>query len=403
MDVKGVNGIIYSGNEGKVVFTKLRESIKNIDSLPFPDFEGLGFEEQLRNMSFNNAPYGCIFDYPRVYSILCSRGCPFQCTFCYHCLGLKYRIRSLDNIMKELENAIKKYKINVISIYDDLFSVDKQRLYDFCKRIKKLSNEISQEIKWTCQLSVINVDKEMLETLKDAGCYSISYGFESYSSIVLKSMKKPITPQQIDNAIKLTMQYGLAIQGNFIFGDIAETKETAKETLDYCKKNCMGQVNLGFIQPYPGSEIYNYCVKKGIIKNKLSFIKNDLPITNWLNMTEKMTDDEVLQLKKEILETRTKYVKYITPLKIKKDKSNKNQDRYELLIKCPFCNEEIHYKNFFLTGNRFYNDLTSCKNCHMRFHIASPLYKFALKHYQRLDLFRKSFLRLKSNFLKKKI
>ncbi len=401
--VEKVKGIIYLGKEEKPVFTEPRKVIENIDSLPFPDFEGIGFEKQLENMSFNTAQFGCIFDYPRVYPILCSRGCPFQCTFCYHCLGREYRMRSLGNIMKELKNAVKKYRINVIVIYDDLFSIDKKRLYEFCKRMKNFINEVNWEIKWTCQLSVINVDKEMLEVLKDSGCYSISYGFESYSQVVLKSMRKPITPKQIDNAIKLTMKSGMAIQGNFIFGDVAETKETARETLDYWKKNCRGQVHLGFILPYPGSEIYERCVKKGIIKDKLSFIKNNMPHQNWLNMTEKMSDEEILQLKRDILKTRREHAKYVIPIKISKDKDNKNRNRYDILVKCPFCKEKIRYRNFFLTGRLIYNDLTSCKKCHMRFHIASTFYKFALKHYQELDFFRKNYLLIKSNVLKKRL
>ena len=86
-------------------------------------------------------------------------------------------------------------------------------------------------------MSVNNVDDELLRILKDSGCKVVSYGFESISDDVLKSMKKPITAEKIDNALKLTLKQGLAIQANFIFGDIAETKSTAYETLNYWKKN----------------------------------------------------------------------------------------------------------------------------------------------------------------------
>ena len=396
-DLKEIKGIMYWDN-GKAVFTKPRELIGDLDSIPFPDFEGLGFEEQLENMSAYE-----IFDYPRTYPILCSRGCPFNCTFCYHCLGIKYRTRSIDKVIGELRGAIKKYKINIINIYDDLFSINKERLYDFCKKIKKLIEEISWECKWTCQLSVHNVDREMLETLKGVGCYSISYGFESYSPRVLKSMKKPITPQQIDNAIKLTREYGFDIRGGFIFGDIAETKETAKETLDYWKKKCKGLIGLAFIQPYPGSEIYNHCVKKGIIKDRLNFIKNNLSHRNWLNMTDKMSDEEILQLKEEILNARRKYSRYIIPLKIKKDNKNKNKNRYNLLVKCPFCNEKRVYKNCPI-NNRFHYFLrVCCKDCMNCLPLASPLYKFGMLHYHKLDFLRIRYLFIRDNILKKRL
>ena len=86
--------------------------------------------------------------------------------------------------------------------------------------------------------------------------------------------KEKITPEKIDFAFKETLKSKIGIQGNFIFGDIAETKETAKETLNYWKKNAQAQISLGFVEPYPGSDIYFHCVKKGLIKDKIDFIQN---------------------------------------------------------------------------------------------------------------------------------
>jgi anaerobic magnesium-protoporphyrin IX monomethyl ester cyclase len=393
-DLNKVDGIMFK-NKNELIITKPRKVIENLDELPYPDLEGLGFSEKLENTSW--ASFLEILDYPRDYSILCSRGCPFQCTFCYHCLGIKYRTRSIENIMKELRQAIKKYNINVISIHDDLFSVNKERLYEFCRKIKALFKELNQECKWSCQLSVHNVDKEMLEILKDSGCFSVSYGFESYSPIVLKSMKKPITPEQIDRAIKLTMDAKIGIQGGFIFGDRAETKETAKETLNYWKKNCKGQLGLGFIQPYPGSEIYNHCVKKGIIKDEVDFIKNYISHPNWLNMTDTMSDEDILELRQEIIKTRIKYLKYVTPKKIVKKKF------FNIFVTCPFCNENLIYYNCYLKNRYFFVYATTCKKCNMLFSIASPLYKFTLKNYNQLEFLRKKYLFLRDNFLKKRL
>ncbi len=393
---KKIEGIIY-WDKGKVCFTPPRSVIENLDSLPFPDFEGLGFEEQLKHTG-NESGYH-IFDYPRPYPILTSRGCPFQCTFCYHSLGERYRKRSIKEVMKELEFGINKYKINLIAIYDDLFAIDRKRLFDFCKKIKKLIAKFPWEIQWTCQLTVRDVDKKMLETLRDSGCSAVSYGFESYSRKVLKSMKKNITPEQIDNAIKLSMGTGMSIQGNFIFGDVAETKQTAYKTLNYWKKNCKGQTQLGFIQAYPGSAIYKHSVSKGIIKNKLDFIKNKIRHTNWLNMTDEMTDQEILQLKKDILKARRKYSYYVLPSKIRRTKNKK----YTLQAKCPFCKKTINYANTSFNSKFYYTMNVSCRNCNMRFFIVSRLYKFTVDHYQQLDILRRNYLFLRDRFLKKRL
>ena len=395
-NLKNVNGIMFRENN-QIITTKPREIIADLDTIPFPKLEELGFLEFLENQS-NDVNFN-ITDYPRPYAMLCSRGCPYQCTFCYHSLGFKYRERSIKNIIDELRIAIKKYNINSLSIFDDLFSINKERVYDFCKSIMELNKETSREIDWSCQLSVNNVDKELLETIKQAGCKVVSFGFESYSQKVLNSMKKPITPEQIDKAIKLTREVGLGIQGAFIFGDTAETKETAKETLDFWKKNCEGQIRLFFIQPYPGSEIYKRCIERGIIKDKLDFIKNKISHTNWINMTDTMTDQEISDLKKEILEARRKYYPYVIPSKIKNTKT----DKYELEIKCPFCNEKVNYKNCSITNRLYFNRLVACKNCYMRISIVNLPYKLTMDYYNQLEFLRRNYLSIRDNFLKKKI
>ncbi len=389
-DVGKVNGIIYRNSAGEIISTPKRELINNLDSLPFPEFDDLSFSEYLDNQDSTATPFS-LFDYPRPYPILCSRGCPFQCTFCYHSLGRKYRNRSIENIIQELREVIPKYKINIIFFYDDLFAVNKERLYGLCKEIKNVLKETPWDCKWFCQLSVQNVDDEMLKILKDAGCVSISYGFESYNQNVLKSMNKPITPPQIDTTVKLTKKYGFVINAGFIFGDRAETKETARETLEYWKNNCDGQIQLNFIQPTPGSEIYEYCIKKGIIKNRLDFIKNRIHHTNWFNMTDAMTDKEIIGLKKEIMKLRSTYHKYIVPSLAKKDA----QGRYSFEVICPYCKGKFSYHNCQIDNPRYYVVSRYCRTCSSFFYIVSPVYKLHVKYYDKLELLREGYISIR--------
>lgn len=390
-----VSGILYRDGKNLTKITQERTPVQDLDSLPLPDLQSFGFVEKLDkthpNINFILNP----FDYPRVYPLLGSRSCPYQCTFCYH--DSRYRRRSMGNIMNEISLAVKRYKINILLIYDECFAVDKARMADFCKRINKLRKEIDWELKWACQMSPKDVDEEMLAMMYDAGCDSISYGFESYSPVVLKSMRKPITPQQIDNAFNWTLKHNVGIQANFIFGDVAETKETAKETLDYWKKNCKGQVGLGFIQPYPGSQIYKHCVEKGIIKDKLQFIKDDMNTRLWLNMTDKMTDKEIMELKNEILNSQSKYTDYVVPKKINKMSKN----IYQMDVKCPFCNKEMTYKNFLLNNRFSFGIFIICRNCHMRYFIVSRLHRIAYEYYPYARIIRDMQLNF-LNYIKKK-
>jgi radical SAM superfamily enzyme YgiQ (UPF0313 family) len=388
-DFKKVNGIIFKDKEKKIIITKPQEPIKNIDKIPFPDFEGLGFEEYLKNQFTNTAYFYNYYDFPRTLPILASRSCPFRCTFCYHSIGTGYRERSIDNVMDELKLMIKKYNINSIVIYDDLFSARRERILEFCKQISKINQKRMQKIKWTCQLSVTNIDEELLRIMKNAGCEVISYGFESFSEKVLKSMHKPITPKQIDSAMKATMAAKIGIQANFIFGDPAETVETSEETLKYWKNECKGQVNIIFIQPYPGSEIYEGCIRKGIIKDKIDYIKNDMTKNVIFNMSDSMSDKEIKNLFKKIQRLGVKYYRFIKPeLVVKKNKG------YEITIKCPFCRENVTYKNYFLQNRLVYASYgIICRACNMRFNVISPLL-YLLKEMRITPLLEKMYFKI---------
>lgn len=389
-----VDGICYRNESGNFVMTKPRDVIKDLDSLPFPDFESMNLNEQLDNLS-NGALYN-YFDYPRLYQIAGGRGCPFQCTFCYHALGSKsYRKRSIDDILKEIKYAIERYRINCFFLSDDMFAAEKGRLKIFSHEVKIIIDELPYEFKWACSAPVTIVDEETFKMLKDAGCYWVNLGFESYSPTVLKSMRKPITPELIDRAIKTERKLKMPVIGNFIFGDIAETRKTAKETLDYWKENCDGQIALYFIQPYPGSEIFHHCVRNGIIKDKLDFLKNKIAHNNFYNMTQ-MNDEDYKEMVKEIFEAKREYGRYETPLKVEKT----DKDRYAVHLKCPFCNRVIVYKNFLLANHYYYISQVICRNkdCHMVFFAASPLYKFAMDNYFKLSFLRKAYLFVKDRF-----
>jgi len=375
-ELTGILGVLYKNKKGEIVYNGDRAPPKNLDKIPFPDYGSMGISEFLDNQNPNMSYIHSAFDFPRVYYMVGGRSCPFRCTFCWH-YNHCVRFRSIDNIMKELNERVKKYKINRLYILDECFAIDKKRLIEFCYKMQKLRKDIDWDLKWVTSIRVTIINESLLKLLKESGCDTISYGFESYDSEVLKSMRKGITPKQIDYALKQTMKAKISMQGNFIFGDVAETKETAYKTLNYWKKECNGQIHLGFIRPYPNSAIYKYCIEKKIIKNKTDFLK-DLVIDNHLARNfSKMSDSEFNKLEKDVLLSLGKHRKIVTPLKMKK-RANGN---YDLLVKCPFCKKIISYGNYRIKNKLSYSSVLSCRNCKLRFYIANSLRKFALKHY----------------------
>jgi radical SAM superfamily enzyme YgiQ (UPF0313 family) len=277
--------------------------------------------------------------------------------------------------MSELETMVVKYKINILLFYDECIAADKNRLTELCQRITEFRKKIPWEIKWYPQLTVHNIDDETLKMMKDAGVAGVSYGFESFSPTVLKSMNKPITPQMIESAFNKTLKAGLTMQVNFIFGDTAETMETAMETLNWWKKNAQGQIHLLFIQPYAGSKIYEYALKKGIIKDKEEFISSVVPFSKF-NLTEKMTDKEMEVLRREILKATAKYSQFVVP------KLTKVKDKiYDLDVKCPYCHSKFTYGNCYIENKYVFGHILPCRKCGMLFYIVSRIEKIGYKNY----------------------
>ena len=362
----GVNGIGYRDEAGEIILNKGRQVIKNLDELPYPDYEAFGLRENLQSIKPTTLYYYDILDNPRPYPINASRSCPYQCTFCFHPLGDIYRQRSIDNIMGEIKYAVNKYAVNIIDIYDELFSHYRNRVIEFCTKISDLSKSVSSKIMWSAQMRVDGLDRELVALMREAGCYILSLGLESYSPNVLKSMKKKILPSQIENALRICSESNMTIQGNFIFGDRAETVDTARETISFWKKthNMVGNsISIGFVQPYPGTALYQHSVSKGIIKDPLDFIKNH--IIDPINMSDTMTDSEWAQLKKEVARASREFMVYVEPKSV-----NDFNGIIETGITCPFCKVTSIYRNY-----KPYNGKeVCCRNCRKRFYIGSKVF-----------------------------
>ena len=358
-DVGSIAGIIYSFR-GNFLTTQARNEIVDLDMIPFPDYDGFEFSKLVKLeantvLGVNRSNTGVI---------ICSRSCPYRCTFCFHMQGEKYRQRSLDNIFEEIDLLTNKYDIKFLFISDDLFTHDLERVKEFCARIEKY------RIKWFMQSRVSNVTNELLYTLKAANCESITYGLESADNSILKSMKKNISVEQIDNALQLTAKAGLTIVGNFIFGDVNETQQTASNTLTWWKKNREYGIHLGLIISYPGTADYYYAVKNGIIKDEVEFLKLGCPIVN----ISKLSDIEYKRLRAllEVLEAEESVPVGIHDIIVRK---NASADFYGT------C-EECGYENKWQNVPMFSIFRINCKHCgkYHRLPIFSVLRENFIRH-----------------------
>jgi radical SAM superfamily enzyme YgiQ (UPF0313 family) len=267
-----IPGLIFKSG-GRYITTPARQDIKNLDEIPFPDYDGFSFPEYMRQTNYE------------VAFVTASRSCPFKCTFCFHPSGDKYRKRSLDNIFQEIDYLLARYKVRTLVISDELFAPKRDRVIEFCKRIAPYN------INWFVQLRVCDVDEEMLRMMRDSGCKSISYGIESADDRILTSMAKKITLAQIETALKLTYDVGIDIQGGLIFGDAAETAETVRNSLKWYDDHAHYALDLNMIHIFPGTALYNNALARGILKDRIKFLTDGCPLINVSKLTEQEYKD----------------------------------------------------------------------------------------------------------------
>ena len=328
-----VPGVAFR-KDGKLICTPAAPLIEPLDQLPLPDYEGFEFGHYLDHHAISERKFLVVGKERarRTGYVVSSRDCACKCTFCFRMFGGKFRLRSLDNLMQEIRYLRDTYQINELNVMDEMFAADKKRVMEFCRLIKPL------DMAWVCQLRVNVVDDEMLRQMKEAGCHLIGYGFESGSLDVLKSMRKGITPRQIDAAIQATFNAKITIQGNFIFGDPAEDLRTLDETIRFTRKFSKLFIGYGHIIPYPGTVLYHDLVRKGAITDRWEFFLN--PGGRVYNMTGLSDVDFSYLRRKVFIEKLLRYDhacgKIRTFRKI-------GPGVYDLSIRCQHCRTVNHF------------------------------------------------------------
>ena len=284
-DAHTVDGLIFKKN-GSWTITQSRAEIMDLDSLPYPDYEGFDFDELLNKTPTDVFALG----QSRFGFLSLGRSCPFNCTFCFHPSGTRYRRRSMESAFREIDYLIEHFDIQNVYITDELFATKLEDVKVFCAEIKK------RKLGFIISLRVDLVNREILELLRDHGCMQVCFGLESADNRILKSMNKHITVEQIDYALSLCNELGIRSQGNFIFGDEAETVETANNTIKWWKEHPQYTISTILIVLYPGSVLYQNACKRGIIKDEVQFIKDGCPLTNVSRMTDEEYRDMALTI-----------------------------------------------------------------------------------------------------------
>lgn len=283
--LESVDGIAFFDADGNYVRTKARELIKNIDDIAWPAYDLFDMTHysllRLPNIKGNE----------RCIPMLSGRGCIFSCNFCYR-LDKGFRPRSAQSIIDEIQFLKKTYNIRYIAFSDELLMSSKERTLELCRAF--IGARL--DIKWDCNGRLNFADMDVLEKMKEAGCVFINYGIESLDNDTLRVMHKGLTRDMIIRGVENTLKAGISPGLNIIFGNINEPLSALDDAVEFLLKyDDHAQLRtIRPVTPYPGSELFDYAVEQGLIKDTADFYENKHTNSDLLSVNfTKYTDEEV--------------------------------------------------------------------------------------------------------------
>lgn len=247
-----IKGISYRKNK-KIITNKPRQPIENLDELPFPARDLLPLNKY-HSIGVRKYPFA---------TLVTSRGCPFNCNFCvnYTVHGKKFRFRSVENIMKEVDELVHKYKVKEINILDDNFTLDPKRAEQFCDELIKRNYNLIW--KTGNGIRADSVNERLIRKMKKAGCYLLAFGIEAGNPEILKKVDKGETLEQIEKAVRLSQKYKILTEGFFMIGNYGENKKTIRDTINFAKKLNLSIAQFQIFIPIPGSRYHKIIKKEG--------------------------------------------------------------------------------------------------------------------------------------------
>ncbi len=249
-DFRDIKGMAYKEG-GKVKINPPRPQIKNLDNLPLLDYT-----------IWPN--YGSIVKNGQIL-ISSMRGCPQECSFCFKTIPA-LRLKSLERFEEEVAFLKKTTNFDYIWLNDLTFNVIEERAIKISDILKKYG------VRYHCFARVKIVSKALVDKLRETGCLGIWFGIESYDQNILNYNRKNITIEEINNAVRIAQDAGLAVRGLFIVGLYGETEESLRKMLTFIKEsNFLPLVK--YLVPFPGTNLYKYAVQTGKIEDAVEFLK----------------------------------------------------------------------------------------------------------------------------------
>jgi len=279
---ESIKGIMYRDKDKSMKYSGGRPLLDNLDQLAVPNRKYLDLSKYMREGTTKKT---------NVMAVSSSRGCPFQCAFCSSSpyWDKRFRARSAVNVVDEIEQLVTEFGAEGIYFREDVFTLDKQRLKDFCEEMQRRN---LHHIPWECETRVDTVNYKQLEMMKKSGCKSTWVGIESGSPRILKQIFKRITVEQVKTFFANCNSLEIDAGAHFMLGFPDETYEDIMQSVQLGKEIKPTRASYQIFVAYPDSPLYRYVVENGMTRRKWGTIFEIVP--------KYFTPDELLKIERKV-------------------------------------------------------------------------------------------------------
>jgi len=208
-------------------------------------------------------------------TMISSRGCPFQCSFCFkQAVDRKSIYRSAEDVVGEMEHLVRDYGIREIMFYDDVFTMKRKRVVEICALIRSRG----LKVRWEAPTRVDLVDDELMRDMASAGCIRLRFGIESGDPLILADMQKKTSLDEITRAVRSAKRAGIETFGYFIVGWLGESWEQYSRTVDFACSLPLDYASFYTATPLPGTKLHRQAVAAGKIDPDywLNYVRGDV-------------------------------------------------------------------------------------------------------------------------------
>ena len=257
-----LKGICYN-SDGKIINTGHSDFIQDLDAIPLPAYHLIDFQQYTQKANRKSVDSPRKFPYAR---ILTSRGCPFGCVFCQveSISGKKFRPRSSQNVLDEIQFLKNKYNISSLIFDDDNLFTNKQR----AKEIFQGMIDLNLVMPWVAiAVAVFKLDEELIHLMRKSGCEYIAVAIESGSERVLKEIiRKPLKFDHAKKMVCLAKQEGIYIAANFIIGFPTESWDEIRQSVKFAEDINVDYIKLFAAIPLRNTRLWELCEKENCFK-----------------------------------------------------------------------------------------------------------------------------------------